>query len=97
MPPFIVSVEKKEEDTQECPICLDSISERKIRTLKCGHKFHDDCINIWKKEATTCPYCRAKINDDYDWQLSIHLQEKLYIFHIICICLFIINLYIPFT
>ena len=27
-----------------CPICYDNFEENDMTILKCGHKFHDQCI-----------------------------------------------------
>jgi hypothetical protein len=52
-------------DTCSCSICLcDYEDGEKIRELKCGHWFHDDCSSRWLKAASdggqgkkTCPLC----------------------------------------
>lgn len=58
-----------ENDTNEevCPICLDVLKENDIVELKCGHKFHYNCIlDTYKNEnkknikyKNRCPYCRS--------------------------------------
>ena len=47
-----------------CPICLTEMNESVI--LDCGHRFHEPCLNQWLERADTCPYCRARIVDEYD-------------------------------
>jgi hypothetical protein len=42
----------------ECGICLDTMDEKSI-LLPCGHKFHKECIDEWKKESLFCPYCKT--------------------------------------
>ena len=45
-----------------CSICL--LSNRwyqDIRTIKCGHRFHLDCIKKWSSNNYNCPVCRTKI------------------------------------
>lgn len=44
----------------ECPICLEKITEEK-KTLKCGHEFHTECINLWLDEKKECPVCRTAV------------------------------------
>lgn len=44
-------------------------SEMRALTLRCGHKFHSDCIKRWiagpNRVNATCPVCRKKIDDDH--------------------------------
>lgn len=41
-----------------CSICLDNISNSDVKELRCNHKFHRNCINIWLQDNNTCPLCR---------------------------------------
>ena len=50
---------------EECYICCDTFTESNIKgeqqvILKCGHKFHYNCIVMSYKKARNklCPYCR---------------------------------------
>eukprot|EP00923_Selenidium_pygospionis_P048075 GHVN01082827.1.p1 GENE.GHVN01082827.1~~GHVN01082827.1.p1 ORF type:complete len:200 (+),score=58.59 GHVN01082827.1:287-886(+) len=53
-----------------CPICLDSLTSRLHKTLKCSHSFHQDCISQWvstsshpfRSSEVSCPVCRDPIN-----------------------------------
>jgi hypothetical protein len=48
-------------DTEEdnCPICLNSLTESEVHKTQCGHLFHKKCFDkIIKKE---CPMCRANL------------------------------------
>lgn len=40
----------------ECSICLNSSTCG--GKLKCGHVFHENCINKWFELTNTCPNCR---------------------------------------
>jgi hypothetical protein len=40
----------------ECTICLNSSTCG--GKLKCGHVFHENCINKWFELTNTCPNCR---------------------------------------
>ena len=43
----------------ECCICLGNIAEGcKIRTLRCQHFYHSECISRWLQVNATCPLCR---------------------------------------
>ena len=36
-------------DENLCPICLDTLdNEKDCVKLKCNHKYHKLCINLWK-------------------------------------------------
>ena len=41
----------------ECVICLDSLPADFYRTT-CNHLFHEECIEQWLTQHTTCPLCR---------------------------------------
>jgi hypothetical protein len=56
----------------DCPVCYDKIqSEEELTILKCGHKYHYECIlNSFKMNHSSydnkrrqCPYCR--VESDY--------------------------------
>ena len=40
----------------ECSVCLKDMWAQV--TLKCGHKYHFQCINRWFDYQMNCPYCR---------------------------------------
>ena len=46
----------------DCSICLERMKQRKIIHLLCGHDFHHNCINQWKKLNNSCPLCRSIID-----------------------------------
>ena len=43
----------------ECVICLENLENKTTRILKCGHEFHEHCINSWNSIQVTCPICRS--------------------------------------
>ncbi|POW09725.1 hypothetical protein PSHT_09049 [Puccinia striiformis] len=50
-----------------CAICLDELKSE-LRTLRCKHTFHKDCIEKWftaqddhRSIIKTCPNCRTKV------------------------------------
>lgn len=47
------------ESSEKCTICLDDC-EVAVR-MKCGHIFHEICIDTWLEENTTCPLCRINL------------------------------------
>jgi len=50
---------------QLCAVCLDAADTdgedggQGVRTLVCGHRFHEDCIQVWLSEKGCCPLCRV--------------------------------------
>ena len=59
---------EKQETDDVCPICLDSLSDKKLCTSPCGHTFCSDCFirNITSdmsanKNASSCPCCRSLV------------------------------------
>lgn len=45
-------------ETDECSICMESITTKRSVVLNCGHAFHIECINEWRSQKGTCPLCR---------------------------------------
>ena len=52
----------KIEEEQECPICLDTITDPTI--LPCGHVFCYNCIKEMSNIKKECPMCKQKIKND---------------------------------
>lgn len=50
---------EKEEEIENCVICLDNIECNKSYKLpECGHEFHQNCIMHWFREGNKkCPLC----------------------------------------
>ncbi|GBM85293.1 E3 ubiquitin-protein ligase TRAIP [Araneus ventricosus] len=45
-----------------CVICQDRFDAAVgIVTTKCGHVFHNNCIDRWLEQSYTCPECRSKV------------------------------------
>ena len=45
-----------------CSICLETYKKNDIiNILKCGHKYHDKCIDGWIETSHNCPLCRLSI------------------------------------
>jgi hypothetical protein len=58
-----------------CAICLD-IFENDIKPLRCGHYFHEKCINKMREFEIeySCPMCRDSLISD-EISLKINLNE----------------------
>lgn len=55
-------VDFKLKPKEECPICLEEISEDKNFTVtSCGHKFHTSCLLKCIKNNNSCPFCRKEL------------------------------------
>jgi hypothetical protein len=58
---MIQDLYKKAKEKVECAICLERISSDDLKTGKCGHNFHQACVDEWMKEGNKkCPLCRKK-------------------------------------
>ena len=60
-----------------CPICLDTMSDA-FRTLPCGHKYHEVCIQKWKDACSIpqCPLCRRSFaTHDGDWKKYVRTVQ----------------------
>lgn len=50
-----------------CSICMDDFSEtpdKCIRSMPCGHVYHEECIFEWLRKSNTCANCRYEIETD---------------------------------
>ena len=47
--------------TDDCPICLDTFSNKETVKLECSHYFHRECIVHSLKYNNKCPICRNNI------------------------------------
>jgi hypothetical protein len=46
-----------------CSICTDPFRpDDLIRVLRCNHYYHKDCVDIWFRRSSACPYCNTNIN-----------------------------------
>lgn len=51
------------EDPEKCPICLDDVKGVAVAIQKCGHRFHQDCIDQALEHAKKCPTCRIALGE----------------------------------
>lgn len=50
---------KDEKEEEKCAICICELEEgEEVKKLTCGHIYHQDCINVWLKNNSTCPTCK---------------------------------------
>jgi hypothetical protein len=45
-----------------CSICYDDNEKKQYIKLKCGHKYHVNCIKEWlKRDNNKCPMCMTDV------------------------------------
>ncbi len=61
-----------------CTICLNPVRVTRQNTpLRCGHLFHQHCIEDWKARGKqTCPVCR-KIFDGSNFQVTLTVKNMI--------------------
>lgn len=54
----------KEERELECAVCLGAMADGDAarRLPSCMHVFHRGCVDVWLRERSTCPVCRAEVD-----------------------------------
>ena len=52
-----------QESPEPCPICYSTIEEGEEKVTRCGHTFHENCINRWLEQNATCPICREDLSN----------------------------------
>ena len=45
-------------ENTECPICIETITNNFTLT-NCGHYYHTNCLETWKRTSNRCPCCRT--------------------------------------
>jgi E3 ubiquitin-protein ligase ATL41 len=55
--------DNEEEEERECAVCLAAMVEGEAarRLPRCAHVFHRGCVDVWLRERSTCPVCRAEV------------------------------------
>ena len=47
----------------QCGICMDSFyDEENVKSLLCGHIFHNECLKQWIQTNNNCPFCNYLIS-----------------------------------
>lgn len=61
LPPSVIQLDR--EALPDC-FCLQDVQVGQIlRQLRCGHRFHQCCVDPWLHQNPTCPLCRQPINN----------------------------------
>jgi hypothetical protein len=50
-----------------CSICMDDLKsgDASITCQKCNAYHHDSCLNLWLKQGSICPTCKASSSDAF--------------------------------
>lgn len=53
------------QENATCAVCLGEYEDRdSLRILpQCGHTFHENCIDAWLRQHSTCPVCRIHLQN----------------------------------
>ncbi|KAF5202006.1 E3 ubiquitin-protein ligase atl6 [Thalictrum thalictroides] len=59
----------------ECAVCLNEFEDDETLRLlpKCDHVFHPECIDAWLSSHTTCPVCRANLEEPTVAEGTVHV------------------------
>ncbi|XP_067860144.1 E3 ubiquitin-protein ligase rnf213-alpha-like isoform X2 [Heptranchias perlo] len=60
---------------KECPVCLGVLKDPAC--LPCEHVFCINCLDLWLKNHSLCPKCKAAVPDSYKIQVSAQLKRAL--------------------
>ena len=48
--------------SDSCCVCLSEFCKAEtVRTLRCGHTFHQQCIDEWLTKQAVCPLCKSAV------------------------------------
>ena len=62
--------------SKQCPICNDPLTQD-IRVLRCGHRFHNECIeNAIHAGYNNCPLCRKPIVEPEEQEQEEEEEEE---------------------
>lgn len=52
---------------------MNTFTDETSRRLECGHVFHKQCLDRWRRQSSTCPYCRAPF-DQQTYRVKITIE-----------------------
>ena len=56
-------IELKSPVDEICSICIESVKNKRVKILPCGHRYHVSCINKWlNSKKNTCAKCRCVVD-----------------------------------
>jgi hypothetical protein len=64
-PVALTAMQNDKYDQKTCTICFNEFADQraiqesgKLIKTKCGHIFHEKCLNNWLKKKNNCPLCK---------------------------------------
>ena len=50
----------------DCAVCIAEVAAGEAARVlpRCGHAFHDECVDMWLRSHSTCPLCRCAVVDE---------------------------------
>jgi hypothetical protein len=53
---------KGEKENATCSVCLSRVEDgESVKTLRCKHVYHPQCIDRWLERSTMCPVCKRDV------------------------------------
>lgn len=40
---------------------MDFENNEKLKSIKCGHQFHNECLDGWLNNEKVCPICKNEV------------------------------------
>lgn len=61
----------------ECSICNEDLSLNQAANMMCGHTFHAECVNTWRRISgnRSCPLCRTRMRQIR--QIAVQVQNAM--------------------
>uniref|UniRef100_A0A6C0HHM3 RING-type domain-containing protein n=1 Tax=viral metagenome TaxID=1070528 RepID=A0A6C0HHM3_9ZZZZ len=63
----------------ECTICLLNYNEETKKITECHHIFHQECLDKWLQNNTSCPLCRTELYNSSRFRLEFTPLHELFI------------------
>lgn len=59
-----------------CVICIEPVHSDAISVTRCGHAFHDECIEQWLHVDPRCPICRGAQHPQVDEDEDVYRASR---------------------
>jgi len=65
LPLLVYSGQELPVSQTSCAICMTEFEkDENLRSLRCEHYFHKECIDKWLSVGTTCPVCKGDVDGE---------------------------------